>query len=143
MLKTINISAMHAEKVIDWCGAVLISIHDQHVPPHNLQNLSDENVLRVTFSDVTTELERDGRWYNTISVEQANQIIDFIEKHKEKNIIVNCRAGVSRSAATCLFISLFYGHELKENFYSLSLPNPYVLGMLTREYHVRKVKAAL
>jgi predicted protein tyrosine phosphatase len=136
MPKTVNIPAFAAESIEDLTGWVLISVHDQHEAPYNLK-VADDQVLRVTFSDVTSEVLRGELWFNTIRVEQAHEILAFIEKHKEKNIVVNCRAGVSRSAAICLFIHLFYGHELKEHFYQVSNPNPYVLGMLTREYHIK------
>ena len=51
------------------------------------------------------------------SHKQANELIEFIEANKHKQIfIVHCTAGISRSGAIATFINDLYGNSYKEFF---------------------------
>ena len=63
----------------------------------------------------------------------AKEIVNFVRENKDKNFIVHCAAGVSRSSAVCMFIHLTYGHSLKGQFWYTSEPNSHVLGKLLIE----------
>lgn len=130
MLTAINIPKEEAEAIVFLPeDSVLISIGEEHEPFWSLQ-VSGDRVLRITFSDVTLPAFKGDRRYSPMTKCQAKIMSDFINRHQSKKFIVNCRAGISRSAAVCLFIHQQYGHSLKPNFWHLSHPNPLVLRML-------------
>jgi len=65
------------------------------------------NVLNLDFDDISTDVEYDGHIFRTMTMEQAESAVDFIEKVIESwpdTIYVHCRAGYSRSRAVAEFI---------------------------------------
>jgi predicted protein tyrosine phosphatase len=112
-------------------NTVMVSIKEEYGPLHDLQIKND--VLVVRFSDITTRQEIKGQMYHPISQETALKMLDFIALNKDKNFLVHCFAGVSRSSAVALFINNRYGHSLRPHFWALSEPNPFVLGKLIVE----------
>jgi protein tyrosine phosphatase len=139
--EAINISAIEAQHIKGLgSNCVLISINDEHGRLNQLKfKETEENVLRLRFTDICQEIEDRGKTYHPINDEQADQILNFVGKNEGKNIIVHCAAGVSRSSATCLFLHLFYGYELRKNFWNISEPNPFVLGKLIIQHNKRKM----
>jgi len=136
-MKAINISAREIADLKDlpkgWC---CISINEEHYDYYPIgfdQEGKDERILRVRFSDVTAPISKiahDNMVFNPINDDTAKKIVDFIEENKGKNLLVHCAAGVSRSAAVCLYAHLTYSHGVKDNFWALSHPNKFVLGAL-------------
>ena len=53
--------------------------------------------------------------------EDVNHIITFGEEHKVKTFVVNCEAGVSRSAATALILQHIGGKPLEANFEDITI----------------------
>jgi len=49
--------------------------------------------------------------FKDITPEQAEQLVDFVDKHKGKNIYVHCLRGTSRSGAVDKFLEDFYGYK--------------------------------
>lgn len=130
-MKTANIPHYEAESIEALPDdTVLISISNQHEGPWALK-VSGESVFQQSFSDVTgPERSPAGRIYSPMNEDQAYEMAKFIEENKDKDFLVNCHAGISRSGAVCLYIHKTYGHELKPNFWALSHPNPVVVGLL-------------
>lgn len=65
------------------------------------------NVLNLDFDDISTDVNYDGHIFRTMSMEQAEKTVDFIEKiiHSGVECIEgHCRAGMSRSRAIFEFI---------------------------------------
>jgi predicted protein tyrosine phosphatase len=93
-----------------------------------------DNNLRISFWDIRGEFKKDGKLYGVIPDKTANEIIKFIYINKDKNFIVSCQAGISRSAAVVLYINTIYGHSLKNKFFELSAPNELVLGRFLLNY---------
>lgn len=65
------------------------------------------NVLNLDFDDISTDVNYDGHIFKTMSMEQAEKTVDFIEKiiHSGVECIEgHCRAGMSRSRAIFEFI---------------------------------------
>ena len=65
------------------------------------------NVLRLWFDDVETDLEispTNREVCRAFTKEQAQQIIDFALDNKDKDFIVHCSAGISRSGAVGRFL---------------------------------------
>lgn len=102
-----------------------------------------DNVLNIAFDDVN---EEEVKWNNIIlkgiSDKQAELIVNFIEKHKDKNFYISCRAGKSRSQAVARYLLDMYGEEYgynekescrKEN--PCITPNINVLTKLKRAYY--------
>ena len=122
-------------------NTVLISINEEHGDLHRLKiDRNTSKVLTVRFTDITAQLENKGLIYNPISDEIALKILDFINFHQGKDFLVHCYAGVSRSSAVCLYLHLFHGYELRENFWSLSEPNRFVIGQLIVSRHKKRYK---
>lgn len=94
-----------------------------------------EKILRLKLSDVRAVTFHKDVFLNPISLNQVHEIINFIQKWNGHDFIVNCAAGISRSGAIAMFLHLHFGYELKPNFYKLSEPNPFVLGLLIMEFY--------
>jgi predicted protein tyrosine phosphatase len=114
-------------------NTVLISIGEEYDEPAKFHFPNDDMVLRVKFSDVRAPIENKGATLHPMSQMDAYNILGFIKLNKDKNFIVHCTAGVSRSGAVALFIHLKYGHQLRKNYWQLSEPNEFVLGKLMIE----------
>lgn len=65
---------------------------------------SGPNVLNLEFDDIQEDIVWKGHEFKTISQEQAAQVVEFIESHLGKTIIVHCKAGMSRSQGVARFI---------------------------------------
>lgn len=65
------------------------------------------NVLNLDFDDISTDVNYDGHIFRTMSMEQAEKTVDFIEKIIRGGVECiegHCRAGMSRSRAIFEFI---------------------------------------
>ena len=71
------------------------------------------NVLNLDFDDIDTDVMYNGHHFRTMTMEQAENAIEFIENLIVKNvnipktIYIHCRAGMSRSRAFGEFIYRF------------------------------------
>jgi len=77
--------------------AVLISIRDKGQEDAKIDDKWDA-VLRLTFDDA--DISGD-----LFDCNQAQEVINFVEKYVEHSVYVHCHYGVSRSAAVALFIA--------------------------------------
>lgn len=65
------------------------------------------NVLNLDFDDIEDDVMYNGHHFKTMRIEQAEKVVDFIEKMVNNGIDViegHCRAGISRSRAIFEFI---------------------------------------
>jgi hypothetical protein len=71
------------------------------------------NVLNLDFDDIATDVMYNGHHFKTMTMEQAEKTVEFIENLIVKNvnipdvIYIHCRAGMSRSRAFAEFIYRF------------------------------------
>jgi protein-tyrosine phosphatase len=135
-MKTINLSreaALDIERAPE--DTVFISINDEYEEDVSLQ-FHNVPILYLKFADLRGgyAVQHKEKWYHPIQPEDTMKILSFIEEYKDKNIIVNCSAGISRSGAISIFIHLFYGHALKKDFWVFSRPNEYILGALINNH---------
>lgn len=66
------------------------------------------------------------------NVDQAGMIVQFVkDTPDDKLIIVNCEAGISRSAGVVLALRRYYGGDTEE-VYHKAMPNIHVTSTLTR-----------
>lgn len=115
-------------------------------------NQNHSNVLNLEFDDVSHDFDFKYKpmkgnnergeariiHFKTISEEQAQQCIEFIEKNLEKKFLIHCRAGRSRSQAIFRFITDFYEiyKSCKGNLDNPCLtPNQEVVRKLKRAYY--------
>jgi len=82
--------------VLDKSNLVFISIHDpdDSVFPEEITN-GFKDVLQIQFWDIEEGIGR----IQPITNEQGKTIKDFILKNKGNRFLINCKAGMSRSAA--------------------------------------------
>lgn len=90
-------------------GTVIISISSPGCPA----NLKDgwEDVLRLEFHDVVKPVTGIPELV-LFSVAHVEQIHDFVEHNLDKDFVVHCDAGVSRSVAVGVFLRDVYDAEL-------------------------------
>jgi predicted protein tyrosine phosphatase len=144
MLKAINISCYEAAEIKQLPdNTVLISINECYGDVYPLKlDRNGSNILTVRFADVQSDgHKRMGHDLKKIDEYNNLLILEFINNNKDKNFIIHCHAGISRSSAVALFIHLTLGHELKPTFYTgNSNPNMLVIGSLFyyKYYYLRK-----
>ena len=79
---------------------------------HYLEDGPD--VFNVNFDDLREDRKYKGHVFRTITQEQADDMVDFIEKNLGKHFIVHCKAGASRSQAVHRFILDMYPDQYEK-----------------------------
>ncbi len=98
-----------------------------------------DNVLNLEFDDLPCdEFTFDGHVAKGLSMQQAKEIYDFVEKNLGKNFIIHCRAGMSRSAAVGWYVRDFYKDIYKGEYELPEGPNKDVYVKLSRVYYKEK-----
>ena len=104
----------------------LISINDTHGQwSESWFDVDHSNVLRLWFDDIENDLQTSPTnpyRCSAFSPEQAKQVFDFINENYEKDFIVHCSAGISRSGAIGAFITDYFGWDRVK----FEKNNPYV-----------------
>lgn len=97
------------------------------------------NVLNIEFDDIDANMMYKGYWFLTLSKLQAKELFNFIENNIEKNFVIHCRAGMSRSGAIGTFIYNMYKEQFELNVVNSrngkTTPNINVLTLLKEEYY--------
>ena len=142
MTTVVNIPRKEAEDwslYIDPDKAIWIAIGEPHSKYNSIRNefLDELPNLHINFWDITTTLPIIGtdEWAEPPTKEQAKEIVDFILKHKGKNVIVNCKKGQSRSSAVALFCHDLLGYNWLEEGRKIAVPNK-LLYELMRDYYL-------
>ena len=98
-------------------------------------NKNHDNVLNLDFDDISVdEIEWEGHIFKGMSMEQAQQLFDFIENNIDKSFKIHCRAGFSRSQGVGAFINDFYKGQFESDTL-LPHPNKDVYRKLSRCYY--------
>ncbi len=95
-----------------------------------LKNTHTQGVLFTPFEDDESSFTQ----------EHADQIIDFVTAQRSNGVslfLVNCLAGVSRSAAVCAALSKFYKDD-DAKYFRTKRPNMHVYRTLLNRLRVRK-----
>ena len=110
------------------CYAV-ISIQDTHTQGFGVQFTKSKtcaDVLTLFFDDI----EKDVEGSKLFSEDQANEIIEFIQKNKEvETLLIHCYGGESRSRAVGAFALEMLGGNSK-NLFETGHPNMRVYNTL-------------
>lgn len=80
-------------------GAALISISEPNRKVNIVNEVSFADILRLYFHDITTLEEAQIDGLTLFTHEQAHAILDFAKRHQDREIIIHCAAGMSRSVA--------------------------------------------
>jgi len=101
------------------------------------------NVLNLDFDDISSDVNYNGHIFKTMTMKQAEDAVDFIEKNisdKIDTVFIHCRAGMSRSRAFAEFICRYCQENSvdadyeERNDYVMVL-NQGVLRRLSHAYH--------
>lgn len=132
------------EDNVESQNAAFISIVNSDLAETSFFKNDHSNVLRLVFDDTTQEenhnrLRKGLSELRVFSREQAQQILEFSNKHKDvETIYVHCLAGRSRSGAVGTFINDVYGSQTFQQFLQTNTtvsPNYYILALLRRVYN--------
>jgi hypothetical protein len=96
-----------------------------------------ENVLNLDFDDIGNDVIFNGNHFKTMTMEQAEKAVDFIDKMLDKGVtlfMIHCRAGMSRSQGVGAFIYYFYPGEFESDTLQPH-PNKDVYAKLSRCYY--------
>ncbi len=119
----------------------VISIQDTHTGGFGFvftESGSCDGVLTLYFDDIEKEVEG----AVLFSPEQAGQIIDFIEGHREtETLLIHCYGGQSRSRAVGAFAVRMLGGDNTRYFVEGS-PNRHVYRTLTEVWQARRCGSA-
>jgi len=81
-----------------------------------------------------------GDGYTLFDEEMADQVVDFMEKAKQCNVLIcHCDAGISRSAGTAAAISKYYTGE-DQRFFNEYIPNKLVYRTILNAFYGREEK---
>lgn len=107
--------------------------YNQHIYNEHLDKL---NTLKMKFWDVVEPVPIVGsdEIAQPPSEEEAKQIVDFILANKDKHIIVNCKAGSSRSGCICYFLEEYLRYEWMNDFKARAVPNYHLYSLLVKYY---------
>jgi predicted protein tyrosine phosphatase len=104
----------------------LISINDTHGQwSASWFDKDHTNVLRLWFDDIEKDLQTSPTNPDkclAFTVEQAKQVFDFINANYEKDFIIHCSAGISRSGAVGAFVNDYFGWDRTK----FDKDNPYI-----------------
>lgn len=88
--------------------------------------------LKISFQDLKEDQIELGDFPPSARV--AGKIISFILRHPKKRFIVNCAAGISRSAAVCKFLEDYMGYKWVDFGKEHCAPNMFLYELLIQAY---------
>lgn len=125
--------AREMKRIDPYRDHIIISVNEVGADPYPINtNRNTKDVIRLHFDDLEEEtlsfrmaIGRDAR---ILTEEQADEILDFVERNSAISyIIVHCAAGVSRSPAIGAALSLIYnGRGEDQRFFDEFVPNRHV-----------------
>lgn len=131
---------------VEQKDVLFVSINDTEGRVSEPYFENKENVLVLYFDDTTKDMEVPILGTNEIkkviafTKKQADKIIDFLDKNKDKKLaVIHCAAGVSRSGAVGQFINDYFGGDyfkFKQNNPHIH-PNPHVSRLLNNKVNNR------
>jgi predicted protein tyrosine phosphatase len=110
------IKVMSEDKVIRYeedTPHILISIRSPGSEPVELpENFARKDTLRLAFHDVSEDHEGTYKWLTShgvdvvpFTVSEARKVVSFLHQYNVPMLVINCEAGISRSAGMAAAIS--------------------------------------
>lgn len=113
---------------------VVISIRPPDMSPVKLRlDPMRRARINVVFNDVAPQWGHTGEREVLFTAEQAARIAAFVLKHKDATIVINCIAGISRSAGVAIGIRTALGFDSGEFGNAPFDPNPHVRELMHNE----------
>ncbi len=143
-MKVNNISracAINYPEYVDPTKTVWITIQEPEKEHVKSQNLGRCPTLEIDFWDVTQVVQgfELGQYFYPPSEYDAKKIVDFLVEHQGKDVIVNCKMGISRSGAISPFCQDYLGYEWDADGQQRAVPNQ-LLYKLMAEYYGKPKK---
>lgn len=132
MIRSVDfISRLKAESLSARNDLAVISITEPEADPAVL-SCDEDRILRLVFHDVDPGGETETRW-TLFDPAHAEQVLHFVRRvhadPREFDLVIHCRAGISRSAALALFAAADTGCEFPRKPFA-GLANKHVLTTL-------------
>lgn len=90
------------------CTEDVVKYYNGEISGEHWFKKNHPNVLNIEFDDVLYDIIVNDTEAKALSQEQAQEIVDFIERNKGKDFYIHCTAGISRSGAIGTFIAENY-----------------------------------
>ena len=124
----------------DECAKYYLQEKYEDDPEDNEHFLPEgPRVCNVKFDDLKEDREYQGHMFKTITEEQADKIVDFIERNLGKHFLIHCRAGASRSQGVYRFMMdmypSYYTPCIENDLNPCLTPNAEVVRKLKRAYY--------
>lgn len=134
MIRSVDfISRLKAEALPERDDLAIISISEPEVDPAVLE-LREDMVLRTVFHDVDPGNDTASSWM-LFDESHARQVIDFVRRiHDDPklfDLVIHCKAGISRSAALALFAADDTGCDFPRKPFA-GLANKHILSTLQK-----------
>jgi hypothetical protein len=132
MIRSVDfISRLKAESLAARNDLAVISITEPEADPALLL-CPEDRILRLVFHDVDPGGETETRW-TLFDPAHAEQVLGFVRRvhadPQEFDLVIHCRAGISRSAALALFAAADTGCDFPRKPFA-GLANKHVLTTL-------------
>lgn len=142
MKKTIyNISRRSARDFnYDLVDTVWVSISEPGDESSKVQNTLLESVpnLRASLYDAIPPTHDMGRFTMKPAVmEDIIPLVDFLVEHQEKDVVVNCAFGVSRSGAVAMFCEDYLGYNWNPQCKNQATPNRHIYRLMAQYYETK------
>ena len=116
---------------------VWVSISEPGDDTSKVQNTLLESVpnLQTAFYDATPPTYDMGRFtMHPATEEDIAPLVDFLVEHQEKDVVVNCAFGVSRSGAVAQFCQNVLNYNWNPQCKNQANPNKYIYALMVRYY---------
>jgi len=117
-------SRMQIKKIKPRENSILISVTDSDESHTSLEG-QWKSILRLKFDDIHVKSLNEGKFHlKGMTDNDARKILDFVMKHKECDIYVNCEAGISRSTGIVVALEALFNNKDFSEVYPCH--NPFV-----------------
>jgi predicted protein tyrosine phosphatase len=126
------LSEIEAREYKSDCKTILISIAGSKEKSIEIDKSKYIDVLFLHFEDIDKPVEG----YKVMSEDDAREILGFVRKYENEveQIVINCGAGISRSAGVCAVLMEIYEGDSKI-VYDRFLPNALVRRKIIEEFY--------
>lgn len=145
-MKVYNIQRKTAEDYDRWIDPeenCWITIQEPGTKHIMNWSLSECPTLELSFFDLVKPMQgfELGEYFYPPSEEDARKTVEFLLENKGKNVIVNCKAGISRSGAIAQFCVDYLGYEWDAESEKRAVPNKLLYDLMAKCYgKPKKVK---
>lgn len=93
--------------------------------------LDKQDKIEANFFDLTDDILFKGEVLKAPTEDDIRPIVEFLKKHPNRDVLVNCAAGISRSGAVAAFLNDM-GYYWPKTYRNTAIPNVVVLNLMRR-----------